>query len=448
MAKCKRDAILAKVQPDRLNDQSEIAFSVLTSTNDCMKINAKDYIGYHGETASYNRYNSPADMFNCLAEGCKNSGTLMLKNAAGSNVGAKYTAPFDATDFSAGIITFYAYFETAGTYDVTVTLSDVADIAQANAYVYAQTVTVDEGFRPILIDLSQVPTSQVGTGWDITENGATINADIINADPLAIPSAGISSFFFYNSLSEFVTNAVVKIGCLTEVARSLSVDALETQCAQGGYDSTSVAIEFTVTGNKVTPNYYLLNPLIQKSEETTGWIDKSIEKTIESTTIGGVEYGYVQILDMSTDECGFVGAQIADQCNITDSELERVGTPILADINERQFIVLDGIFTQASDAGKFIFNKALVGNKVIVSYPQVADVETFDITDEALNSRRARMVVSACVESGVKEVSVYNNVLITSFPGTINREETVFEFTISIQKDRNGNYGKMQVVRD
>jgi len=450
MGKCGNEKILDMIGISKLDDQSKIILSVLTDTDNCMKIKADKPIRTTAETSAWDRYTSPPDMFNCLAEGCKNSGTLTLSGTIGTAVGAEFLAQYDATEFAAGLMTYYLYFPNTGTYTVASAMRNATEDTPINTDVYNQTVTVTEaGWRPIVVDFSIAPTSTTGTGWIASARGAIVSVTVENAEITANTVVGISSFYFYNSIEEFITNAVVKIGCLTEVARSLTVDALETQCAAGGYDATTAAIEYTVTGNTVTPNYYLLNPLMQKTDKTKGWVPAETIRTIESTTVNGVEYGYVQVLNMFTEECGFISASIADQCNITDAQLDRVYSPVVIALDERQFIALDGVLTGSADAGKFLFNKALIGKRVNLTYPAQADIKaSFDITDENVNGRKVRAAIVICQSDKVKQIDTLNNVLVTSFPGTINREETAFAFTLSIRKDASGKFGTSNVIDD
>jgi len=185
---------------------------------------------------------------------------------------------------------------------------------------------------------------------------------------------------------------------------------------------------------------------MSKSESTIGWISHTVEREITSTTINGITYGYVQLADMNMEECSFTTAAIADDCNVTDSMLNRVNSPVVIELNEKQFIVLDGVTTSNADAGKLLFHSSLIGKNVIISYPRQVDVEHFVGNEEALDTRRVRMSFTQEQTDGVKTVYVYNNVLITSFPGTLNNEETTFEFTISVQRDRNGNFYEMYKV--
>lgn len=449
MGRCTNNALISKIGVKKINKEMEVDFSVLTDVDRCMKVNAMNYLETTGTSAAYNAYRVPEDMFNCLAEGCRNSGTLTITGEAKSSVGAKYAVGYDATEFYAGVATYYVHLPVSGSYELTTTMSDMVDPSQKNADVYSQTIEAKgEGFQPVIVDFSKAPQSQSGDGWAASGKGAIINVDVKNNDDEVAAVAGISSFYFYDTIEDFEVNDVVKIGCIDELAGDLTVDPVDASCWGSGYDPTSISIERTLTAKSATPNYWKLNPLMSKGTKTDGWFIQGDEREILTTTVDGVEYGYVQFPDMQINECAFTTAAIADKCNVTDSTLNRVNTPVIVDLNEKQYIVLDGTTTELTDAGKILFHPSLVGLTVVVSYPKKAVVEQYLANDEALDERRVRMSFSTVQTDGVKHVYVYNNVLITSFPGTVNNEETSFEFTISIQRDRNGNFYEVSRIID
>ena len=447
MTRCTNDTLISKIGMKTLSKLVEVDFAVLADIDSCVKVNTKNYIDYTGESATFNTYNVPEDMFNCLAEGCKNTGTLTVTNGVGSPSAASFAVTADATEFVAGVITHYVHLPAAGTYELALGISDIANQSQSNAYVYKKTIVAkSEGFYPVVVDLSKVPDEQVGTGWTATESGIIIHIEVTPEETI-LGNIGFSSIYVYNSIEDFEVNDVVKIGCLDEFTGDLTVDPVEASCFGGGYDATSIAIERTLTGKSVTSNYWKLNPLMSKGNQTTGWVIQTTEKTVAETVIDGVSYGYVQLPDMNMEECAFTTASIADSCNITDSLLSRVNTPVVVDINEKQFIVLDGS-ASALDAGKILFHASLIGKELVVSYPKKVDVEHFVGNEDSLDTRRVRMSFTQEQTDGVKQNYVYNNVLITSFPGTVNKEETTFSFTISVQRDKNGNFFEMYRIAE
>lgn len=449
MARCKNDRLIDKIGIEKLDKTVEVEMSILADIDSCVKTNTKNYLSIDGNTSSYNPYTVPADMFSCLPEGCKNSGTLTVTNGAGLATGGTFAVKADATEFVAGVVTYYIHFPAAGTYTVATTISDITDISQTNADVYTQDITVTgEGFFPVAIDLSQAPSSLNGTGWVATESGILINIDVLAEDELLVPVIGLSSIYIYNSIEDFEVNDTVKIGCLDEFAGDDTIDPTDATCFGAGYDPNSVTIERTVTGKKVTANYWKLNPLVQKSDQTIGWFPQTVEKTVVATTVNGVDYGYVQLPDMFLGECSFLLATIADNCNITDSMLNRLNTPVPLAVNEKQYIVLNGSTTTETDAGKILFHESLIGKNVVVNYPKEFEIDHYVANDNDLNSRKVRMAVPRMQTDGVKVLHIYNNVLVTSFPHTINTEETVFSFTLSIQRDRNNNFFEIARIKE
>ncbi|MBL1227992.1 hypothetical protein IW492_01950 [Enterococcus sp. BWB1-3] len=440
MTRCTNDTLISKIGMKTLDKLVEVDFAVLADIDSCVKVNTKNYIDYTGTSATFNTYNVPEDMFNCLAEGCKNSGTLTVTNGVGAVSGASFAVAADATEFVAGVITHYVHVPAAGTYELALTVSDIADKGQTNADVYQKTIiAAAEGFYPVVVDLSKLPEEQKGTGWSATESGIIVHIEA-TPEETVLSTIGFSSIYVYNSIEDFEVNDVVKIGCLDEFTGDLTVDPVEASCFGGGYDATSIAIERTLTGKSVSANYWKLNPLMSKGSQTTGWLIQTTEKTVAETVIDGVSYGSIQLPDMNMEECAFTTAAMADSCNITDALLSRVNTPVVVDINEKQFIVLE--------AGKILFHSSLIGKELVVSYPKKVDVEHFVGNEDSLDSRRVRMSFTQEQTDGVKQNYVYNNVLITSFPGTVNKEETTFSFTISVQRDKNGNFFEMYRVAE
>lgn len=445
MARCKGDELLAKISINKLDKTMEVDFAVLTDLDNCIKANAKNYAGViNADSSVFYQYRTPPDMFNCLAVGCRNGGTLMVTGDSARQMRVKYFLAYDATEIVAGVATMYYYFPAAGTYHVGITLSDAASETMLDSDYYEQPVIVSaEGFHPVVFDFSKVPSLVSGNGWQATASGAYFMVGLRPAAQVAgAPLTwGISSFYFYNSIEEFEVNDVVKIACLTEISGDSTIDAVDAACWGAGYDPASVAIEKTITGGSVTPNYWKLNPLVSKGQKTDGWFIQSSSKEIAGPiVVDGLLYGYIQVPDMFTDECAFTTAAIADECNVTDSHLSRVSSPVPIDLNERQFIVQDGKTTAATDAGRILFHPSRVGLKVVFSYPKASSVEHFVANDENVNARRTRMTYTETQTDGVKSVYIFNNVLVTSFPGSIGSEEPTFSFTISIQRDRNGNF--------
>lgn len=421
MARCKNEALLAKIGINKIAQTQEVSFTVLSDLPDCKKINAKAYMYAHDTESedvvvNYDNLARPNNQFECMRQGCVNSGTLYTNGAE-----VAYHALFDGTEFAQGIITFYVKDATG---DVTVKIASDAEFANADQYVVTPGAVGADGYAPVIVDLSKVPTA-IGDGWTPSANGAYIS---IKAEGEGV---GISSIAIFDEIADFEVNDVVKIACLSDISATIDIDALETTCWASGYDAESFeGIDYTVTGKALTPNYDKLNPLIGKGTRTEGFENASVSKVVEAEG----DYGKVTIPDMSQEECGFVGASLADSCDVTDAMLVRLSIPTLTDIDAQHFLVLPN-----SDGSTDIyFDRALVGKEVVIAYPKRVEIEELVADKANIGTKRVRMSYEVTQTDGVKYVYVFDNVLVTSFPMGITNEETEFEFSFRIQPDMNG----------
>ncbi|MDH6364651.1 hypothetical protein M2139_001638 [Enterococcus sp. PF1-24] len=444
---CKTDVFLSKIGLDTLDESREVYFSVKHDVDACVKLSTRRYLSVVGQNASFNAQRRPDDAFNCNPDGCKNSGTLFVTSTAKTPAGAKFAIQADATNFAAGLLTHYVELP-AGEYDIQAVISDITEENQANADVYTQKVK-GPGVFPVLVKLYEAPTTVRGTGWTETEEGILLE---ITATPVTtnhIAPIGLSSIAIFDSIEDLEGAQTVAISCVTEITGDITVEATDATCLGASYAPNSVAVEKTITATQATPNWHLLNPIIGKGEYKQGFVVAKEQKIVKSITIDGDEYGYVMAQDLSPDECEFFYATIADSCNVTDAMLNLVNTPYALDINERQFIVLDGTTTTAADKGRFLFHRDLIGKEVIFTYPKAAEVEEFVAHSNNLDGVSVRVIVPFDQTDGTKINHIYDNVLVTSFPGSIGTEQPTFNFTLSFQRDkRNGHFYRVQRVTE
>lgn len=453
MNKCNLNRVVAqKVGYNKVEKTQEVDFNLSTDIDACVKINTKNYVAYEGETAPvYSRLAVPQDMINvCAVKGCKNTGTLIIstKNAGSDSsythtASATFAKATNAVLISAGIVYFYVDFPKAGTYTVDLTIGDIKDSELTNGDQYTQEVTVtSEGYKPISFDLSIAPSEDVGTGWNPTTSGITMQIDVHTQDATETGyMVGLSSISIFEDVDDLATNEVVKLGCMSGIEGDDTIDAMEEQCLGAQYDTSTTSVERTITASTWTSNVMMLNPLIHRTEVTEGFYIATVEMTVEQDA-ENENYGSVQLADSYDEVCGFIYSSIADSCNINDSILTRINNPNLMNLDERQFQVINSFLNPTVDVegSKLYFNKALVGKTVIISYPRAVEVEEFIATEAGINERRAQMSYTKKQSDGVVEVHVYDNVLITSFPQTINNSDSDFSFTISVQRDKNGNF--------
>lgn len=443
MGRCTNKSYIDKVGFNILDKETTIDFNVLTDIENCAHINTnRQYAVSANTVASWNAYAIPKDVFNCDGVGCRNTGTLTLTRSTGTAaLSASYQLTYDATEFYGGVATYYVHLPEPGSYSIATTISDIRSQFTA-ADTYTKTIVAEAaGDFPIVVDLSKAPSTVVGGGWIASTAG--INIRIAITPPTDVESVGISSIYFYDDITDFEVNDVVKLGCVEEIAGDLTIDPVDASCWGSGYDSQSISVERTITARKVTPNWWKLNPLMTRGEAIEGWDIVEDERPVCSVTIDGTTYGYIQVPDLQTDECGFLTVAVSDQCNVTDSALNRVSSPTLIDLSGDQYIVYDGTTTEALDAGTILFNERLIGLNVVVSYPKKVFVEEYIGVEQTLYERRVRMSFSITQTDGVKIRYIYNNVLITVFPWTYNTEETSLDFTISIQRDKEGRFFQM-----
>lgn len=427
MTRCKNDTLISKIGVEKLQKTTEVDFTVHRYLPDCRKIMASKYVSGSG---AFNRYLVPANQFECVRENCVNTGTLFNEGAQ-----AIYKATADAVEFAAGVITFYV---TGSNGTVTVKVSDKETLVNSDVYTVdlSKIEAAADGYKAVVVDLSQTPASSTGDGWTPNHVAAFISITITPDQDDTAKNIGISSLAIYDSLEDFETTHAVRIACLSTVGGSWDFEAVEATCfGNAGYDDESIdSFEKTVTGKALTPNYLLLNPMFTKGEATEGWDTNTVEKVVEAEG----DYGVIILPDKFTPECGFINVAIKDNCNVTDAHLIELTVPSKVDLDEKHFVVIDNEDGSAS----IYFNKALVGQTMVVAYPQAMEVEEYVFDKDNVRYVKTRMSYTRTYNDGVKYRFVFDNVLITSFPDEVTDEESEFEFTVTVQADKDGRYGR------
>lgn len=421
--KCKNDAFMKMVGGEKLNKSLEVDFDVQRNLPDCNRINASKFVSTAAESTNYDQYTVPTNQFECLNPNCVNSGVL-------HNGGARTVyRVMEGENFAAGVITFYV---TEDVTSATVVISDTE--AGTNGWSYTVTPgRAVNGFKPVVVDLAKTPT-EVGEGWTPSDAPAYIAITLTGGT-----DAGLSSIAIFDDMEDFQTSTHVKVSCLTSIDGSWDLDVAESTCFNNGYDTSSrPTFEKTVTGTKVTANHWRLNPLYKKGSATKGFDIVTEERTVKA----GTGYGVIVLADMDQNECGFVSVQLADGCDIFD--LDKLSLPIVVDLDGSRYVLVDN----GDGTTSVIFNEMHVGRKMLISYPKVVDVEEFDISMDDINEVRTRMSYIRRYTDGSKYRFVFDNVLITSFPDAISEDEGEFAFTVSIQPDAYGRYGKAYKIID
>lgn len=436
---CRNDQFMLMVGVEKLDKKVEVDFDVQRSLPDCNRINAKRFVSTAATTYKYDKYLVPVNQFECMNPNCVNSGVLY-------NGGAKTVYKvFQGEKFSAGVITFYV------TEDVTsaeVAISNTEAGTDAWKYVVTPGRAVN-GFKAVVVDLTETPTV-VGEGWTPSDASAYI-AITLTAENSAVDSAvvcsdgvctGLSSIAIFDDMEDFNTSTHVKVSCLTGIDGEWGLDVAESTCFNNGYDTSSrPTFEKTVTGTKVTANYWRLNPLYKRGTETKGFDIVTEERTIKA--MSGNAYGVVVMDDMNQNECGFFSVEIiGDSCG--RGALDRLNIPTLVDLDGGHYLLVDN----GDGTTSAVFNSMYIGRKVLISYPKMVDAEEFLISMDDINEVRTRMSYVKKYTDGTKYRFVYDNVLITSFPDALTEDEGEFSFTISIQPDSLGRYGRAYKIID
>lgn len=426
MTRCKNDVLITKIGANKLQKEIETEFVVHNYLPDCRRILASKRIGANG---MFNQFAIPDNQFECVREGCVNSGTLYPGDAQ-----TVFKAQWDAVDFANGVITFYTIGSEG---KLTLKIGEKETLTNADSYTVdlSKIETGADGYKAVVVDLSKEGT-KVGNGWTPNHVAAFIG---ITVDP-ASDAFGISSMSVFDELEDFETSATVVLACLSQLGGSWDMEAVEATCfGNGGIDDESIdSFEKTITAKALTPNYHILNPLWGKGEATQGWDANTVEKDVEAGTGDDADYGIIILPDKAPGECGWMSVARADNCNVTDAHLVELIVPTRVDVDEKHFFVVDN-----EDGSATVYvNKALIGQKMVVRYPQLVEVEEYTYEVDNVRYRKTRWSYVRTYTDGVKYRFVFDNVIITSFPDELTDEEGEFEFTVTIQKDATGKFGR------
>lgn len=421
--RCKNDLVMKTIGVDKIKNNQQVDFSVLDNLPDCRNINAGRPVRGEGV---YARLDIPSNQLECMNDACVNTGTFYNKGTE-----TVYEVPFDPKEFASGVVTFYVTGADSGTVDFKI--SDTSEFTNADVYQVAMAnLDKKDGYKAVIIDLSAAPKSTDGDGWDGGGSSAFISIKVTATDTSKI---GISSIKVFDSMEVFQTSNVVKVGCLTTVGSSFDLEAAEATCFSNGGYSDIDSIEQTITGKALTPNFMKLNPLASKGEAVKGWDSDTVEIGIVAGTGKYANYGVAVLPDLSEDECAFITAMISDICDTSEAYMTRLYVPQAVALTDAQYIVMQD--------GTVLFNTALIGKNVVITYPKEVEIEEWELTDENFGGTRVRMSYTKTLTDGTKYRFVFNNVLVTSFPNEITEEETEFEFTIVILKDETGRFGRV-----
>lgn len=427
--RCSNEVLMKLITEKSLTKSTQVHFSVLHDLPDCRRIKAKNF-AKTDDTAYTVTTTRPENKFQCFPKGCVNTGTLNLT----ATKYAAYKIPGDAREVAAGAFTFYVK---PASYPATVTVTFSATDTFAAADVYTLTYSTDpqtdDGYIPVTIDLTTAPDSQAGGGWAKDTNPV----GYVKIEGTV--AMGISSLAFFESILDFDINDVVTVGCLSSMGGSFDVGVIESRCTAAGYDDNITSLSFPVTGNNVSSNWMLLNPLLSRGEAANGFEIEMVEKTVEAITVDGTQYGVVHITD-AADDCGYYAVQPAEDCDARYFTRVSVPNRIIA-LDDTHFQVMPG-----DDVVDILMNGAYIGKTVRILYPKTVEVEELVANVDNLNTVRTRMFVQKITSDGTKYNHIFDNVFVTSFPASLSESDTEFSFTITVVRDDDGNFFRIQKV--
>lgn len=422
MARCGNEAVLKLVSQEALQQNTQIDFRLRRDLPDCKKINTKNYVDISGEY-TLNRYKKPENRFECGRTGCVTTGLLMM---AAADETVAYRAMFDATEFAAGVVTFYVYPDAGATFPITVTfmVSDADMFTDADVYtktIEQADVTAD-GFVPVTVNLANTPDSVEGGGWTASENGAYFQ---LSANQIV----GYSSISIYDSIDDFDLLEMVTIGCLTSAGGSFDLEVLTGQCQSAQYNDQVNTLNYPVTGTKISPNYLNLFPMMRKSSQTEGFDMVTVTKTVNAE-------GKIILPDLDQSVCGFITVQANDSCDVSEATYTMSSATSIADVDDGHFLVVKN----TNGTTELVFNTSQAGIEMNVRYPKKVEVERWDANANNLNSANVSMTVPYTTSDGTKYLYVFDNVFVTGFPAALANTEPTFSFNLAIGRDEEGNF--------
>lgn len=438
MSRCKNEKFMSTIGVEKLNNKVEVDFDVQRNLPDCQKLSAGRYFSTLAQSSRFDRFKIPANQFECMRGDCVNTGTFI--NGGGQTV---YKFKLEASDFANGVLTFYVLPPAANDATAVVRLSDTTGFTNNDEYTVnlKDFVTAADGYKAVVIDLTQAPTVVNGTGWGAA--GKAVYVDITINGGVAGETIGLSSLAMFEDMDDFAVSTHVVLRCMSGNSGDFSLDVAEQTCFKtGAYDVSGLSgIEKTLTFKAITPNAWRLNPLYRKGSLTTAWDAETIEATV--TALSDTDFGVIELDDFDRSECRFTSVQVLYDCresqNAADALLERLAIPNPIDMDEDHYQLINGDDNKVM----ILFNKVHIGRSVLIRYPKKVDVtDSFDLTDEMVNDVRTSMSYTKCYTDGTKYRFVFSNVLVTSFPDAQSTdEEAEGEITVNIQRDKNGRFG-------
>lgn len=463
MAKCDSKGFVVKQeQIGKLKNDDMLALSVLDNLASCAKIDTRNNGGTSNANltgAFYNAANTPIDAFGCSKNACYNTGTYQgsVTTAATAVTIGDFKKTFDATLYATGIVTAY-FLLPDGKHTVTMTIGDYTESTWTNADVYSTKVYATKGndgsyLYPVQFDLSQAPTSEVGSGWTPSTVGAKLKFDIDGANLTASAIVGVSSIAFYESIEDLELNKTILLSCLNTFGDSQSFDVIEGACSTSEYDQQSGTMTFSLTANKWSDNLKYINPTLRKTDDAEFGILNIVSRTVgDASTIDAAldGYGFIQLSDMVEEECGFVYIQTPG-CAGNSRDLTRVSAPVPTidgTQDSDKFQVLTSDYMGDKSLGLILVGKDWIGQDLNIVYRKKVTAEVWEITNE-FRDFNVSILAPFRRKDGTREWHLYENAFVTTVPNNISRsDETTVELEFTVAADENGVRKKIAKITE
>lgn len=466
---CNNLVTLPSITTNVLQNETKLVFDIQRRLNACACVNTRNYvpIGSSLVVTTYNKYQIPDDAFNCEPDNCINTGTLSgtiqppSEGSTGGNLGVNFPIKYDATEYYSGILTFYVYASEPGTYTFSARIGDISQAyigssTQINADVYIITKTfTEQGYQSVTIDLSSTPNNVIGNGWEVSTKGAMVQI-LFNRESLDLENPvtfGISTICVHDDISDFELGESAWLWCPTSITDGMTLTTIDTTCGPQTYDQSSYSEDVTFEASRVSPNFHTLNPLENKGAATESYFLERAEKAIKSVTINGVEYGKIDVPDLSNDICGFISATIPG-CDRFASVFHRIAIPTPTTLDDRDFQLLTSAAGVDDDGvsleNVLLFNAINIDEKVQIMYPRVydGDFEHYVYNTSNINRRTVRVYRELCYDDGTKEITIWKNVLVTAMPGSYsNTDATSWSITFTLRPDKEGNWYEKFILK-
>lgn len=424
--------------------------------NSIVTVRVSDKINYLTELSTKNYQNIkkgtylnfdslllPDDLIRCNEKRCHMSGTLFVTPAENGVVEVSYAIRGDYSRAVFGYHYLYLTYLGNGDKEVYATVSDINDREHTNSYTY-KTVVNGTGEAVDSFSIAQFDfanplsiSSQSGTGWRGSSEGVFITYKVVepNSESTFLTEPiGISSIKTIACKAELHKSDNVLISCIESFSHDVSVGATDARCFGSGYDPESVEVTTSIAGTTRSYNDFWLNPLESKGSKTIAGIPITKVFRVKSKTIGGTEYGYIEMSDLFP-QCNSVIVSLGKGCNGT--YLEPLQVPQVTPVDVTEFIAISN--PHASDFGFAYVNKKYIGQEVLVTYDAETEVTHYVANEDRLDSFEAEFIVPRVSTVGKVEYLKFYGIITSHSQEFTSSEEVSLSLEVTFVR-RDGKF--------